>query len=72
MSLRDEEFVLKVYGKHNLTFKAKHPDENYLKKVGEQLVAIKDTEFTHYEVHFNSEANEEMTHPNKEIHPTFD
>jgi hypothetical protein len=70
--MKDEEFVLKVYGKHNLTFKAKHHDSVYLKKVAEQLISIKDTDFTHYEIHFNSEANEEMTEPNTLIHPTLD
>lgn len=70
--IETEHFVLKVYGKHNLMFKTKHKDLDYLKKVGEELISQKDTDYTHYEIHFNSEANEEMTHPEMLLHLTLD
>ncbi|MDG4813556.1 hypothetical protein P8629_11105 [Hydrogenovibrio sp. 3SP14C1] len=65
-------FVLKVKGKHNLIFKTKHNDPEYLKKVGEELVAQEDGHFTEYEVHRSDHANKEMTQAEHLLHPHFD
>ncbi|MDX1795509.1 MAG: hypothetical protein R3219_02185 [Hydrogenovibrio sp.] len=67
-----EVYVLKVFGKHNLVFKTKHEDPEYLKKVGEELITQKDTHFTTYEIVYTYEANEELTHPEFLIHPVND
>lgn len=51
-------YVLKVHGRHNLTFKTKHPDEDYLKKVAEQLITAPDSHFTTYEIKQSNQAND--------------
>lgn len=62
-------FVLKVSGKHNLVFKTKHNDAEYLKKVAQDLIENQAGHFSQFEIHPSDHANGEMTQAENFVKP---
>ncbi|CAN8139237.1 conserved hypothetical protein [uncultured Thiomicrorhabdus sp.] len=66
--LNRQNCILKVCGKHGLVFKARHDDIEYLQHIAEELLAVQQSDFTSYEIHISTHANEEMTAPEHLLH----
>ena len=66
--LKQDHFILKMQGKHELVFKARHNDKAYLEQVAKELIGKGDGDFLNYEIHHSDHANDEMTEPEKLLH----
>ncbi|PLA75322.1 hypothetical protein CYQ88_01785 [Hydrogenovibrio sp. SC-1] len=69
LGFEPSHYVLKVSGKHNLVFKTKHNDSDYLTKVAKDLIDQPDGHFTQFEIHPSDHANGEMTQAEHFVRP---
>lgn len=70
MTAYTQVYILKITGKHGLVFKCKHTNVDYLKKIAENQLKEKGTDFTKYEIHPSDHSNSELTEAEKLLHFT--